>query len=58
MNLSHIGQFPSEWIRQLTILQFSKMGGVGEGKTGLPEVIVCKRNAVRPRTESVIGVEL
>jgi len=41
MNLSHIGQFPSEWIRQLTILQFSKMGGVGEGKTGLPEVIVC-----------------
>ena len=30
-------------------------GGGGEGKTRLSEVIVGSRNAVRPRTGSVIG---
>ena len=33
----------------------SNGGGGGEGKIRLPVVIVCLRNAVRPRTESVIG---
>ena len=33
----------------------SNGGGGGEGKMRLPAVIVFSRNAVRPRTESVIG---
>ena len=43
---------PREWELEW---KGSNGGGGGEGKIRLPAVIVFSRNAVRPRTESVIG---